>query len=114
MSRNFELMRRAGQGIGRHKSDDVAVRPEENSRIQLGTDAPLFDQDNSSNWLRVLGILQKHWKLSALFACIIIVTTVVVTVLTKPVYEATVRVEVDPSGEKFSLENAIRCSCWLR
>src|SRR5438046_8722298 len=98
-------MRRAGQGIGRHKLDDIAVRPEENSRIQLGTDAPLFDQDNSSNWLRVLGILQKHWKLSALFACIVIVTTVVVTVLTKPVYDATVVGEVDASLAKSFVRN---------
>ena len=104
MSRNFELMRQAGKGIGRQKLGDIAVRPEENSGIQLGTGAPLFEENKISDWLRVLGILQKHWKLSALFACIVMVTTIAVTVFTKPVYEATARVEIDPSGEKFSLD----------
>ena len=41
-----------------------------------------------------------------MFACFVMVTVIAVTLFTKPVYEATVRVEVDPSGEKFSLNGA--------
>ena len=105
MSRNFELMRRAGKEIGSGKSGQIVVRTEQNLATELAPVTPVFEDNQSSEWLRALGILQKHWKLSLLFASVVMVTTILVTVLTKPIYEATARVEVDPSGEKFSLEN---------
>jgi succinoglycan biosynthesis transport protein ExoP len=105
VSRNFELMRRAGKEIGSGKSGQIVVRTEQNLATELAPVTPVFEDNQSSEWLRALGILQKHWKLSLLFASVVMVTTILVTVLTKPIYEATARVEVDPSGEKFSLEN---------
>ncbi|MGH9545854.1 MAG: GumC family protein [Terriglobales bacterium] len=105
MSRNFELMRQAGKGLGSRKPGRIAVLPEENASLQLGTGKPAFEENKLPDWLRALGTLQKHWKLSLLFAGVILVTTIVVTVFTKPVYEGTTRVEIDPSGEKFSLDN---------
>ena len=56
-------------------------------------------------WMRTMGILQKHWRRSALFAGVVMLTVIGINVFTRPVYEATARVEIDPSGEKFSLEN---------
>ncbi|MGH9502213.1 MAG: GumC family protein [Terriglobales bacterium] len=104
MSRNFELMRQAGKGIGAAKPGQITVRAEQNSGSELAPGAQYLEDNKTSEWLRALGILQKHWKLSLLFAVVVLITTALVTVFTKPVYEATARVEVDPSGEKFSLE----------
>ena len=106
MSRNFELMRQAGKGIGQRKPSHMAVDPLDHSVVQHAMDAPGLEQSKAFEWLRALGILQKHWRLSALFACIVLVTVAAVTKFSTPMYEATVRVEVDPSGEKFSLNGA--------
>jgi polysaccharide biosynthesis transport protein len=104
VSRNFELMRQAGKGIGQRTRSRVAVDVDENSAVQLATGASGFDANKSFDWARTMGILQKHWRLSALFAAIVMLTVLGVNVFTRPVYEATTRVEIDPSGEKFSLE----------
>ncbi len=106
MSRNFELMRQAGKGIGQRKRSRIAVDADENSITQLATGAPAIDDNKAFDWARTMGILQKHWRLSALFAGIVMLTVVGINVFTRPVYEATARVEIDPSGEKFSLENS--------
>lgn len=103
MSRNFELMRQAGKGIGR-KPARLTGDTDEYSALQLSTGSPSVDEPKGIDWLHAFGILQKHWRLSALFAAIVMVTVTAVTFLTKPVYEATARIEVDPSGEKFNLE----------
>ncbi len=89
MSRNFELMRQAGKQIGGRKPGQIAIRADETSATQLGTGTPVFEENKTSDWLRAVGILQKHWKLSAFFFAVVMVTTILVTVLTKPVYEAT-------------------------
>ncbi len=104
MSRNFELMRQAGKGIDGRKPGQISVHPEETPSTQPVT--PVFEENKPSEWLRALGILQKHWRLSALFFGVVMVTTILVTVFTKPVFEATARVEVDPSGEKFSMDGS--------
>jgi polysaccharide biosynthesis transport protein len=103
VSRNFELMRQAGKGIGR-KPARLTGDTDEYSALQLSTGSPSLDERKGIDWLHAFGILQKHWRLSALFAAIVMVTVTAVTFLTKPVYEATARIEVDPSGEKFNLE----------
>jgi succinoglycan biosynthesis transport protein ExoP len=105
VSRNFELMRQAGNGIGRQKPSRLAVGADPDTVTQLSTGSPVLDESNAFYWLRAMGVLQKHWRLSALFAGIVMATVVGVTFLTKPVYEGTARIEVDPSGEKFNLEN---------
>ncbi len=104
MSRNFELMRQAGKGIGR-KPARVTVDQDENTALQLSTGSPTVEDGKGFEWLRAIGILQKHWRPSVLFACIVMLTVTIVTFVTKPVYEATARIEIDPSGEKFNLEN---------
>jgi succinoglycan biosynthesis transport protein ExoP len=106
VSRNFELMRQAGKGIGRERPDQIMVRSEEAPATRLETGTGPFEEGKPSDWLRALGVLEKHWKLSAVFFCVVMLTTVLVTAFTKSVYEATARVEIDPSGEKFSLENS--------
>ena len=60
--------------------------------------------EKTSDWLRAVAVLEKHWQLSTFFALAVLLTVFCVTYLTQPVYEATARIEVDPAGEVFSLE----------
>jgi succinoglycan biosynthesis transport protein ExoP len=56
-------------------------------------------------WLQALAAVRKYWRSSAMFAACVMTTVVLVTMLSKPVYEPTARVEIDPQGgELFSLE----------
>ena len=106
MSRNFELMRQARTGIGRHTPSPIAVEARDNSTTQLPPGgSPVVEEGSAFYWLRAISVLQKHWRLSALFAALVLVSVAGATFLSKPVYEATARIEVDPSGEKFNLEN---------
>jgi polysaccharide biosynthesis transport protein len=105
VSRNFELMRQAGKGIGQRKPSHMTVDRMENSTVQQAMATPELGDDKGSEWMRAMGILQKHWRRSALFAGVVMLTVIGINVFTRPVYEATARVEIDPSGEKFSLEN---------
>ena len=105
MSRNFELMRQAGKGIGQPKSARIAVDQEKYAASQLAMGSPVLEDKKAFDWSRSVGILQKHWRLSALFAVGRDADGIAINLFTQPVYEATARVEIDPSGEKFSLEN---------
>lgn len=67
MSKNFELMRQAGKGIGQRKGSRIAVDTDENPVTQLATGSPVLDDNKAFDWTHTLGILQKHWRLSALF-----------------------------------------------
>src|SRR5262249_31387002 len=62
-------------------------------------------EENRSNWPRLVMVLRNRWRLSALFAFGLMMTVTIVTFLIRPVYEPTARIEIDPPGEVFSLEN---------
>lgn len=58
------------------------------------------------DWVRAWRIAQKHWRVSAAFAGSVMITVVLVTALTKPVYAPSARVEIDPPGaELFNMED---------
>ena len=63
-------------------------------------------EKRGAEWLRVLYIVRKHWRISALFAAVVTATAIVVTFSMTPIYEPVARIEVDPPGEQFSLEGA--------
>ena len=55
--------------------------------------------------VRPLLTLQKYWRTSALFAISVFCATAIATFLTKPVYEPTLTLEIDPPGtQAFMLE----------
>ncbi len=54
--------------------------------------------------MRLVSIVRKHWRISALFAAMLMVTVIVVVFSMNPTYEPVARIEVDPPGEQFSLE----------
>jgi polysaccharide biosynthesis transport protein len=63
------------------------------------------DDIQGRGWMAGLFILQKHWRLSALFGVCVFVGVAVATFLTKPLYEPAVTLEIDPPGtQAFSLE----------
>ncbi len=83
MSKNFELMRQAGKGLSGRKSGQITVRTEDSSGWQQTAEMPGSEDSKASDWLRAVGILQKHWKLSLLFFSVVMLTTILVTVFTK-------------------------------
>jgi polysaccharide biosynthesis transport protein len=109
MSKNFELLSRLGteshvleQNTDRFLPNAKLATGARESRESAGV--PL--REPSGEWQRARHILLRHWRLSALFAGAVVVAVVLVTLLTKPVYEATASLEVDPPGaEVFSLES---------
>jgi polysaccharide biosynthesis transport protein len=109
VSKNFELMRRAGNGFDRDQPLQLDIQPE-NSPSQFTLPAPSSGVETPSDWLRALAVLQKHWQLSAFFAFAVLLTVICVTYFIQPVYEATARIEIDPAGEVFSLEGSAASS----
>ena len=103
MSKNFELMRSAGVEL------QTPFTPSISSRIAVQTQERMGDtawtaQNKTPEWVQAVAILIKHWRLSAIFAAVVIITTGAVTFGTRSVYEPMARIEVDPPGESFSLQ----------
>lgn len=89
--------------MGRGPGSPLNLEARESASPRPVFSAPA-DNDKASEWVRTIAILQKNWKFSAGFAGMVMATVICVTLLTKPVYEATATIEVDPPGEVFSLE----------
>ena len=104
MSKNFELMRRAGNGFDRDRPLQLDLPPEYSPSQFAMASRSSGQEKASSDWLRAVAVLRKHWQLSAFFAFAVLLTVIFVTYLIEPVYEATARIEIDPAGEVFSLE----------
>ncbi len=60
-------------------------------------------EEKTPEWLLVLSTLRKHWRISAFFAAIVMITVTIVTFNIKAIYQPSGRIEVDPPGETFSL-----------
>lgn len=106
MSKNFELLR-------------LLQQDSKNKTLQVSSDPVLPERlpDSArerSTWvratrnkegMRALATLQKYWRTSVLFALTVFGGTALATFLTKPVYEPTVTLEIDPPGtQAFTLE----------
>ena len=101
MSRNFELLEQIGRQQEILGSDRRLSR-----RSDLGVPTPSPPAlPAEAEWWRAWETLRKHWRVATTFAGAVMTAVVVVTVLTKPVYEPVARVEIDPPGaELFNLE----------
>ncbi len=113
MSRYADLLRKAE----REKISWTPIIPDRSAAMPHGlhlttppvrvlpahNDAVLPPPD--ADWLRIWTALHKHWRPSAIFAASTMVTVLLVTLLTRPVYAPTARVEIDPPGtELFTME----------
>lgn len=99
MSRNFELLQRAGVSVGVPETlaPVPATVPPQIGRV-------FTPQEKKPEWAAALHTLKKHWRLSALFAGLVMLTVIIVTFSMQGIYDPTARIEVDPPGETFSLE----------
>jgi succinoglycan biosynthesis transport protein ExoP len=102
VSKNFELMSRAGLGLRANPGEIPPAMSIDLPREETGRSAWVA-QEKTPEWLRAVAIVVKHWKLSAIFAAMVIITATIVTFSITPIYEPTARLEVDPPGETFSL-----------
>lgn len=96
MSRNFELLRKSqGEPVEIITRPAIAApqrivtRPVSSPATQRGAD-----------WLVALNQLRKHWKLAAAFAGVVMLTVTIATLIAKPVYEPSARLEIDPPGSQ--------------
>ena len=113
MSRLYDLLNPDAEpnrhkGVARRLGSGESVTPIRREIPQAVVARPWPATDAAKGgveWTRALLILRKHWRLSALFASVLMITVVIVVFSLKPVYEPVARIEVDPSGEIFSLEN---------
>jgi len=100
VSKNFELLRQAGVSLG--VGDAIAAAPAGGSISPI---RPVrLEAEKQPSWVQALGVLGKHWRLSAVFAALVMLTATVVTFSMKATYEPIARVQVDPPGEAFSLD----------
>jgi succinoglycan biosynthesis transport protein ExoP len=104
VSKYFELLQRAGHEIDTREGLQPATVEIEPRVHRDPAPRPVNSDNEMPDWLRAVAILVRHWRLSVLFAASVMTTVTVVTFLLKPVYEPTARIEVDPPGEVFSLE----------
>jgi len=91
-------------GTGEHLTTRREIPQFAVARPLAAAAAPAADA-GGVEWMRALYVLRKNWRLSALFAAVLTLTVVAVVFSLKAVYEPVARIEVDPSGEVFSLES---------
>jgi polysaccharide biosynthesis transport protein len=110
VSRIYEALRKTNRGADRSLGTGQTLTPARRdtpASVVPPTGWPVQPQDKGrAEWLRAFHVIRKHWRISALFAAVLTVTTVIVTFSIRAVYEPVARIEVDPPGETFSLEGA--------
>ena len=103
MSKNFELLKQAG-------ADSLTASISAPSAPAVIWPAPKNpapkNEGSPSDWFRIFHIWRRHWRSASAFSGIVIATATIVTLMMKPVYEPTARIEVDPPGEVFSLNGS--------
>jgi polysaccharide biosynthesis transport protein len=99
VSKHFELLRQVSGDLERWQPQP----PVRGTKEHAIPSAVSIAEDKKSDWRRTVHVLRTHWKLSTLFAAVVMLTVTCVTFLQKPTYEPTARIEVDPPGELFSL-----------
>lgn len=105
MSRNFELLRRAEIQESAEVRRLPAASGLATTRYRPPATTELAESATAAEWLRLWKILRKRWTVSAAFAAVVIVGTMLVTLVSRPVYEPTSEFEIIPPGtELFSLE----------
>ncbi|HXY03361.1 MAG TPA: polysaccharide biosynthesis tyrosine autokinase [Terriglobales bacterium] len=100
MSKHFELLQQLDPELDIFTPEH---RPISKRAIVAINPAP--SPSVETEWLRAWRTLRRQWRAVAIFAAAVMATVLLVTVLTKPLYEPAARVEIDPPGaELFNLE----------
>jgi polysaccharide biosynthesis transport protein len=112
VSRFYDAMQKVATGDDPRPNKSLGVgdtpvtvrRETPTAAVVLRPEPAQAPEKKGAEWLRGLYVISKYWRLSAVFASVLMVTVVVVTYSMKPTYEPLARIEVDPPGEQFSLE----------
>ncbi len=109
MSRFAELLEKEDREFATWISDPGRALPDGLARPLSRPSIARFPQADSGtsriDWLQAAAALKKYWRTSALFASAVMVTVLLVTLFTKPEYEPSAKLEIDPPGaELFSME----------
>jgi capsular exopolysaccharide synthesis family protein len=109
VSKNFELLEIAGKDLRRQpeSQNPSPKRAQLPGETLAGLDT---DAEQQIDWLKIIGIVQRRWRLSACFAFLVVLLSAFVTSLMRPMYEAEARIEIDPPGETFSLDGPAAAS----
>jgi succinoglycan biosynthesis transport protein ExoP len=105
MSRNFDLLRLAGNGKDSYKSlpSNRLMRFSRNG-LHLPPLLATENNEDDSDLLTVVRVFRRRWRTAARFAGIIMAATVLMTLFAKPLYAPDVRIEIGPPGsEAFSI-----------
>lgn len=107
MSKNYELLAAIGDQSASTRSLG-SVRPSFESRPrrrerQTLPPAQISNHISNHTWLDTINVLQRHWRASIIFASLVWLTTIIVAVVQRPVYEPTATVEIDPAGPMISI-----------
>lgn len=106
MSKNYELLRNIGRNVGFTQPAFPAIkhrnhRPKKNAQLAI----PLRET-NEGDWKRILNILRRRWRPSAMVGVAILLTAVLVAFVPKPVYEPSAVIEIDPVTTEFGVRDA--------
>ncbi|HXY04214.1 MAG TPA: polysaccharide biosynthesis tyrosine autokinase [Terriglobales bacterium] len=99
MSKHFELLQQLDPEL------DLYTPERRPAKRNLAEVSPVSAPSAETEWLRAWNTLRRQWRGVAIFAVSVMAAVVLVTILSKPVYEPAARVEIDPPGaELFNLE----------
>ena len=107
MSRFYEALKHtnpAGRPVQETLAPVRPVRPPQPVQPTPWVGRGPYNRAKTPEWILALDVLRKHWRLSGLFAGLVMITVIIVTFSMRAVYEPSARIEVDPPGETFSLE----------
>ena len=100
MSRYYDLLQKVEEQpeilSTTQKRMAIEVSPTSRTRTAVAHDGTAMGE--FADWLRFWNVLLKHWRISAAFAGAVMVLVILFTLLVRPVYEPTARLEIDPPG----------------
>src|SRR5579862_5087059 len=100
MSKHFELLQQLDPEL-----DVFTPEHRPTSKRAIVAISQAASPSVETEWLRAWRTLRRQWRAVAIFASSVMAAVLLLTVLTKPLYEPTARVEIDPPGaELFNLE----------
>lgn len=111
MSRDFELLRKAALAEKSKATASASEIPPEFGRIRDVSESqhlilpPEPAHAREPDWVKAIAVVRKRWRFAASFAGMAVGIVTLMLFWTKPEYEPSARIEIDPPGtEAFSME----------
>jgi polysaccharide biosynthesis transport protein len=111
MSRDFELLRKVEQrwkstaSNSRREVYPEFVRPVEIAEPHNAAGQTGQTNARESDWLKALTVIRKRWRLATFFALLVLGVAALIAFRTKPEYQPSGRLEINPPGsETFTMQ----------